>query len=152
MPHFQVPQICINIWYLLLSFWLHSVWQSLGLSTSLQMTQFCSFSWLRYFMIINWVSENCSSRKPSLQGESLIYCICYELQVFHTPLQYFQEVQLAPQRSTWTMDISFKGLLFAEFLSSRTFWEKVVTSHRGVCEWYHPQKASRCPWLSHSKF
>ena len=144
--------MCINIRYLLLSFWLHSIWQSLGPSTSLQMTQFCSFSWLRYFIIINWVSENCSSRKPSLQGGSLIYRICYEFQVLHTPLQYFQKVQLAPQRSTWTMDISFKGPLFAEFLSSRTFWEKGVTSHRGVCEWYHPPKASRCPWLSHSKF
>ena len=152
MPYFQVPQICINIWYLLLSFWLHSVWQSLDPSTSLQMTQFCSFSWLRYFMIRNWVSENCSSRKPWLQEGSLICRICYELQVLHTPSWYLQEVQLAPQRSTWTVDISFQGPLFAEFLSSRTFWEKVVTCHRGVCEWHHPQKASRCPWLSHRKF
>ena len=32
--------------YLLFSFWLHSVWQSLGPSTSLQMVQFHSILWL----------------------------------------------------------------------------------------------------------
>ena len=29
-----------------LSYWLHSVWQTLGPSTSLQITQFCFFLWL----------------------------------------------------------------------------------------------------------
>lgn len=77
--------MCINIQYLLLSFWLHSIWQSLGPSTLFANDPILFLSWLRYFIIINWVSENCSSRKPSLQGGSLIYCICYEFQVLHTP-------------------------------------------------------------------
>ena len=47
VPFFYSPHICINIWYLFFSFCLlHSVWQSLGPSMSLQMTQFCSFLWL----------------------------------------------------------------------------------------------------------
>ena len=36
----QIPHTCVSMWYLF--FWLHSVWQSLGPSTSLHMTQFCS--------------------------------------------------------------------------------------------------------------
>ena len=36
---FKILHICVNIQYL---FWLHSVWQSLGPSTSLQMVQFHS--------------------------------------------------------------------------------------------------------------
>ena len=46
VPFFYIPHICVNIWYLFFSDLLHSVWQSLGPTTSLQMTQFCSFLWL----------------------------------------------------------------------------------------------------------
>ena len=38
--------ICITIWYLFFSFWLHSLWQALGSSTSLQLTQIHPFLWL----------------------------------------------------------------------------------------------------------
>ena len=38
--------MCTSIRYLFFSFWLHSVWQTLGPSTSLQITQFHSFLWL----------------------------------------------------------------------------------------------------------
>ena len=41
--YFQIPHTCINIWYLSFSFWLPSVSQILGPSTSLNMTQFHSF-------------------------------------------------------------------------------------------------------------
>ena len=42
----RFPHGCVSIWYLFFSFWLHSVWHSLDSSTSLQMTQVCSFLWL----------------------------------------------------------------------------------------------------------
>ena len=42
-----IPHVCVNIWYLFFSFWLHSVWQSLCPSTSLQRTQFHPFLLLR---------------------------------------------------------------------------------------------------------
>ena len=46
VPFFQTPYICINIQYLCsLSDLLHSIWQILGSSTSLKMTQFHSFFW-----------------------------------------------------------------------------------------------------------
>ena len=43
----ESPHICVSIWYLVFSFWFHSVWQTLCPSTSLQMTQFHSFEWLK---------------------------------------------------------------------------------------------------------
>ena len=44
VPFFQIPYICINIWYLLLFFWLTSLCiTALGSSTSAQQTQNCSF-------------------------------------------------------------------------------------------------------------
>ena len=44
---FLIPHIWVNIWYLFFSFWqLHSAWQTLGPSTSVQMTHFRSFLWL----------------------------------------------------------------------------------------------------------
>ena len=47
VPFFQIPHICINIWYLFFPFWLHSVWQILSPSISLQMTQFnSSYDWV----------------------------------------------------------------------------------------------------------
>ena len=46
VPFFQIPHICIYIWYFSLSDALHSAWQSLGPSMSLQMAQLCSFLWL----------------------------------------------------------------------------------------------------------
>lgn len=42
--HVSRAYICVNLQYLVFSFWVHSVWQTLGPSTSLQMTQFCSLS------------------------------------------------------------------------------------------------------------
>ena len=42
---FYMYVLIYNIWFSL-SDLLHSIWQSLGPSTSLQMTQFCSFLWL----------------------------------------------------------------------------------------------------------
>ena len=42
VPFFWIPYICINIWYLFDSFWLHFVWQAQGSSTW-QLTQFHSF-------------------------------------------------------------------------------------------------------------
>lgn len=54
------------------------------------------------------------------------------------PYNISRRSSMAPQRSTWTMDISFKVPCLL-VLSSRTFWEKGGLSHRGVCEWYHPQ-------------
>ena len=43
----KIPYICVSIWYCFsLSDLLHSVWQTLGQSTSLQITQFRSFLWL----------------------------------------------------------------------------------------------------------
>ena len=44
--------MCINKQYLVFSFWLHSVWQTLGLSTSLQMTQLHPF--------YGWVIFHCT--------------------------------------------------------------------------------------------
>ena len=46
VPCFQIPCICVTIWYSFFSFLLHFVWQTLGSSVSLQMTQYCSFLWL----------------------------------------------------------------------------------------------------------
>ena len=47
VPFFSVPHTCVNLRYLLFSFWLiHSVWQSLNPAMSQQMTQFHSFLWL----------------------------------------------------------------------------------------------------------
>ena len=43
VPFFYLPHICINTQYLFFSFWLYSVWQSLGPSMSLLITQFCLF-------------------------------------------------------------------------------------------------------------
>ena len=45
---FYIPHRCVNILiqYLFFSHLFHSVWQTLGSSTYLQMTQFHSFSWL----------------------------------------------------------------------------------------------------------
>ena len=43
---FLIPYICVSIWYLFFSFWLHSVWQILGPNTSLQITQFHFFLYL----------------------------------------------------------------------------------------------------------
>ena len=49
----HIPHICIQIQYLLFSFWLHSVWQSLGPSMALQMTQFPSFyGWAIFHCIL----------------------------------------------------------------------------------------------------
>lgn len=60
------------------------------------------------------------------------------------PLTIFPEGQLAPQRSTWTMDISAKGpVCWSSCLQD--FLGKGVTSHRGVCEWYHPRKPRVVP-------
>ena len=47
LPFFWIPHICVNMRYLFFSFRLHSVWQFLGSSISLQVTQFHSFLWLR---------------------------------------------------------------------------------------------------------
>ena len=44
-----IPHVCINKRYLFFSFSLHSVWQTLGPSTSQQRTQFCSFLWLIFY-------------------------------------------------------------------------------------------------------
>jgi len=49
VPFLQIPYICVNIWYLFLSLWPISLCttyftQTLGPSTSLQMTQFCFFN------------------------------------------------------------------------------------------------------------
>ena len=43
---FLTSALCVNTRCLCLSFWLHSVWHSRGPSTSLQVIQLCSFSWL----------------------------------------------------------------------------------------------------------
>ena len=40
---FKIPHVCINIQQLYFSFIIHCIWHSLGSSTSLQITQFCSF-------------------------------------------------------------------------------------------------------------
>ena len=43
---FWIPYICVSTRYLFFSFLLHSVWQTLGPSTSLKITQFRFFLWL----------------------------------------------------------------------------------------------------------
>ena len=48
---FQIPYICVSIWYFSLSDLLHSVGQTLGPSTSLQITQFRFFLWLSNFSL-----------------------------------------------------------------------------------------------------
>ena len=45
--------IRINIWYLFFSFWLHTVWQTLDPSTSLQITQFV-------IPLYDWVTFHCT--------------------------------------------------------------------------------------------
>ena len=45
-PFLKIPHISSIIWYSSFSVWLHSVWQSLGLSMLLQMALSCSFLWL----------------------------------------------------------------------------------------------------------
>ena len=42
---FQIPYICVSIWYLFFSFWLNSLC-IIGSSTLLEPTQMCSFCWL----------------------------------------------------------------------------------------------------------
>ena len=47
VPSFQIPYVCVNIWYLLFSFWL----ASLSITGSrfihfIKLTQMCSFLWL----------------------------------------------------------------------------------------------------------
>ena len=46
VPLFKIPYICVNIQYFSLFVLLHSIWKTLGSSTSLQKTQFHSFLWI----------------------------------------------------------------------------------------------------------
>ena len=46
IPFFSSLYKCLNIQSLFSSFWLHSVWQSLGSFTSLELIHICSFLWL----------------------------------------------------------------------------------------------------------
>ena len=73
VPFFWIPYICVNMWYLFFSSWLHAVWQTLGPSASLQMTQFLPFLWLNthymcvphllYRILCQWTSRllSCST-------------------------------------------------------------------------------------------
>ena len=59
----QIPYMCVHIRYLF--FWLlHSVWQTLGSSTSLQTTQFRSFLWLQCFKALPVMVTRISIREP----------------------------------------------------------------------------------------
>ena len=52
IPFFQIPHICVNMWYLFFSFWLTSLLlHSLGPSIFLQVTQFHSFLWLSNILL-----------------------------------------------------------------------------------------------------
>ena len=50
VPRFSIPYMCVNIWYLFFSFWLALL--CIKGSTSLHLTQFCSFySWVIFHCI-----------------------------------------------------------------------------------------------------
>ena len=52
VPSFHIPCICVNIQYLTFSFWLTSLCMMvLGSSTSLELTQMCSFLWLIFHCV-----------------------------------------------------------------------------------------------------
>ena len=60
---------------------LHSVWQSLGPTTSLQMTQFCSFLWLSNIPLYIW---NCIqySREPDRRPIPTIHCVPHSSRIY----------------------------------------------------------------------
>ena len=65
VPFFSM-HICINIQYLFFYFSLHSGWQTWGPSTSLQMTQVCSFLWLSHIPLC--MHNHIFSIQSSLDG------------------------------------------------------------------------------------
>ena len=69
VPFLSIPHICVNIQYWFFSFWLHSVWQTLGPSRSLQRAQFwgTSFFLLRWFPLAHLRPSSCSNN-PVFRG------------------------------------------------------------------------------------
>ena len=71
VPYFSIPYICFHIQYLSFPFWLtsHTYFTQLVSSTSLELTQMCSFSWLSnillcicttiYYPLVNWWTFCC---------------------------------------------------------------------------------------------
>ena len=62
--HFPRFHICVFIYDTCFSDFLHSIWQTLGSSTSLQTTQFRSFLWLQCFKALPVMVTRISIREP----------------------------------------------------------------------------------------
>ena len=111
------------------------------------------FQFLRCFMTRNWVRENFAPRKPKpvRRKLSLLHPPCVSGDAYSL-LLIFPGEPAGPTRACWDNGHFLQGSLACWIPASGTFWEKVTTSPRDLCEWYHPQKGSRCPCLFYCKF
>ena len=127
----------------------HSVWQTLGPSTSLQMIQYRSFLWLQFSMSTISTERPCQTISPKITETSLHFVFNFperlnkkkgnECNDFPSRL-YFrtQTLRNSPQGSTWVRTSFFFFFSILLTLSSIfTKWEEKCGFH--TCQFYYGQ-------------
>ena len=115
VPLFRIPQVGINIQYLFFSFWLSSLYMTdSGPSTSLRITQSCSFLWLS-----NIYNGILLSHETLLPTETLTPRLSLPL-----PAQGW-----APNRSHSPFDTTADEAKFCWGFSQSPFWIISSSSH-----------------------
>ena len=123
---FQVPHKCVNIWYLLFSFWLPSVCMTVSRSihVSTEMTQLCSFVWLRIISLYKYTTPSLSILQLELRhsevrhSDSLLGPSCLSLSLplvwDHSEEEEISDTQCVHSTSTswaaWIHRALFKTL------------------------------------------